>query len=59
MCWHQPWYGSMFTCLRCGERWVDGEMLERPFAPRWRKDNIKCAEKFYRKWKPRLMKGGK
>jgi len=49
MGWHQPWYGSIFTCLKCGERFSNEEMLPRPFCPRWRKDNIKSAEKFYRR----------
>ncbi len=39
----QEWYGWTGTCLTCGEMWQDGEMLERPFRPRWRKDNIAAA----------------
>ena len=39
----QEWYGWSSTCLCCGERWGDGEMCERPFKPRWRKENIESA----------------
>ena len=41
--WFQDWYGWRITCLGCGEQWQDGEMGERPFRPRWRKDNIAKA----------------
>ena len=37
------WYGYHDTCLLCGDSWQDGEMLSRPFAPRWRKENIRDA----------------
>lgn len=43
--WFQHWYGWTVTCLRCGDRWQDGEMLERPFKPRWRQENIDHARK--------------
>ena len=49
MGWHQEWYGSIFTCLKCGERFSNDEMLPRPFCRGWRKDNIASAKKFYRK----------
>jgi len=39
----QEWYGSTLTCAGCGDRWMDGEMGERPFAPGWRKANIEYA----------------
>ncbi len=42
-CFHVPWYGWDSTCLRCGERWEDGERLSRPFMPRWRKLSIQRA----------------
>ncbi len=45
---HYPWYGADWTCLRCGERWTDGERCERPFAPAWRKKNIEAAKKLWR-----------
>lgn len=41
---HQLWYGCYTTCLGCGECWADGEMCERPFRPRWRKENIESAK---------------
>jgi len=47
-CQHTPWHGWGLTCLRCGERWDDVEMLERPFCPSWRRDNIRSARKRYR-----------
>jgi len=37
------WYGWNITCLSCGERWQDGERLQRPFCPGWRKDSVKRA----------------
>jgi hypothetical protein len=43
--WFQDWYGWTVTCLGCGEQWGDGEQLERPFRPRWRRDNIAEATK--------------
>ena len=46
---HYPWYGADWTCLRCGERWTDGERCERPFAPAWRKKNIEAAKKLWRR----------
>jgi len=58
MGWHQEWYGSIFTCLKCGERFSDDEMLPRPFCPRWRQDNIAGAKKFYRKHRHLLKQGG-
>ena len=42
--WFQDWYGWHSTCTGCGEQWVDGEMCERPFMPRWRKENIQEAK---------------
>ena len=43
--WFQEWYGWHITCTGCGEQWADGEWLERPFRPRWRRDNIEQAKK--------------
>ena len=43
------WYGTYFTCLKCGERWLDGEMMKRPFAPRWRAENVRMAKRHWRK----------
>jgi len=40
----QDWYGWYTTCLSCGDQWNDGEMLERPFAPRWRSKNTQEAK---------------
>lgn len=37
------WYGANFQCLNCGDQWSDGERLERPFAPGWRKRAIAKA----------------
>jgi hypothetical protein len=37
------WYGAFVTCLNCGEQWSDGEQLDRPFEPGWRKKNIASA----------------
>ncbi len=50
MVWrHTPWYGHDHTCLRCGESWQDGQMCERPFAPRWRERSKKEARVIYRR----------
>jgi len=32
----QAWYGWFVVCLTCGERWEDGEPVERPFERGWR-----------------------
>jgi len=40
----QDWYGWYTTCLTCGATWADGEMLPRPFAPRWRKAAVAKAK---------------
>jgi hypothetical protein len=42
------WYGWFETCLRCGDQWSGGELLERPFKPRWREENIRNAKKHWR-----------
>jgi hypothetical protein len=42
------WYGASCTCLRCGDRWSDGERLERPFARGWRAKSIADAKKHWR-----------
>lgn len=42
---HAEWYGTTWTCAGCGDQWVDGERLERPFAPGWRKRSIDRAIK--------------
>jgi hypothetical protein len=47
--WHEDWYGWYGTCLKCGEQFAGDEWLPRPFAPRWRPQNIKKAKKFYEK----------
>ena len=42
---HAEWYGWDWTCLVCGERWADGERMERPFMPRWRQKSIASAKR--------------
>ena len=39
----QEWYGWDVACLHCGESWGDGERIERPFAPGWRKRRVKSC----------------
>lgn len=46
--WFQDWYGWHDTCLACGDQWADGEFIDRPFRPHWRKDNIESARNLYR-----------
>lgn len=41
--WFVEWYGTTWTCAGCGDQWADGERLERPFAPGWRRQNIERA----------------
>jgi ribosomal protein S27AE len=49
---YQEWYGANYTCIQCGEEFDSEEgMKERPFRPRWRKDNIKAAIDRIRKYK--------
>lgn len=44
----QDWYGWTITCLGCGDSWADGEMLPRPFKPRWRTESIAEARQRYK-----------
>ena len=53
MAWFEEWYGWTQTCLKCGDRFADGEWLARPFRPRWRKEHIESAKKFYRRYHPK------
>jgi len=41
--WHVEWYGVTWTCAGCGDSWADGERIERPFAPGWRRRSIEHA----------------
>jgi len=41
----QEWYGTTWTCAGCGDKWQDGERLERPFSPGWRRKSIERARK--------------
>lgn len=43
-CTFEEWYGWTVTCLNCGDQWMDGERLARPFARGWRKDNIEYVK---------------
>lgn len=37
-----PWYPPTVRCCGCGDAWSgDGELLERPFRPRWREEAIR------------------
>ena len=47
----EMWYGWTATCLTCGDSWQDGEMLERPFAPAWRKKRVEKAKKMLAQYK--------
>jgi hypothetical protein len=49
--WHQEWYGWNETCLRCGEQWQDGQRLERPFCPGWRKLRVARAKQLWRRYR--------
>jgi hypothetical protein len=41
----QEWYGTHWTCAGCGDSWQEGERLERPFCPGWRRQSIERARK--------------
>jgi hypothetical protein len=41
------WYGPIWTCLGCGDRWSDGERLERPFKRGWREASRRDARKVW------------
>ena len=41
----QEWYGTTWTCAGCGDSWQDGERMERPFCPGWRRKSIEYARK--------------
>lgn len=51
LAWFYEWYGWNVTCLLCGERWQDGERSDRPFKPRWRRESIDLAKKYWRRCK--------
>lgn len=51
---HAEWYGWSVVCLRCGERWEDGERSARPFEPRWRKRSIEQAKRSWRRLPPEI-----
>jgi len=42
----QEWYGTQWTCLACGDRWADGELLERPWRRGWRRDSVLSAMRY-------------
>ncbi len=50
----QDWYGRDEICLRCGDRWQDGEFCERPFLRGWRKKSIEGAKREYRRLRKAL-----
>lgn len=41
------WYGTTWTCCRCGESWCDGERMLRPAVRGWRTE---AAKKARAKW---------
>lgn len=43
--WYQRWYGWLWTCSGCGEKFSDEEWLPRPFRPGWRRDRIARARR--------------
>lgn len=42
-----PYYGWTIYCTGCGDRWMDGERGERPFARGWKVRAIAEAERLY------------
>ncbi len=59
VCFFYEWYGWGTTCLACGERWEDGEMLERPFVRGWREKSKQAARKLYRHYRLHGTPNGK
>lgn len=41
------YWGVTVHCCGCGDSWMDSELLERPFAPRWRQESIRRAKAQY------------
>jgi hypothetical protein len=39
------WYGTLWSCMACGDSWSDGERLERPFSRGWRAEKIAYLKK--------------
>lgn len=42
---YQEWYGTAWTCLACGDSWMDDELAERPWRRGWRRDRVLSALK--------------
>ena len=40
------WYPTVLGCTACGDAWAEGERMERPFAPGWRRRHAAT----YRRW---------
>lgn len=36
--WDGAWYGTTDYCIACLDGWQDGERMERPFRPGWKKE---------------------
>ena len=43
------WHGWTTICLRCGDRWSDGEIHERPFMRGWRQKSVADAKAHWRR----------
>lgn len=44
LCEFEEWYGWTNTCLNCGDSWMEGELLKRPFMRGWRKQAVEEAK---------------
>ncbi len=43
-----PYYAPTTTCVACGDAWAYGELLERPFKPRWRDEVTARARELWK-----------
>jgi hypothetical protein len=41
------YWGFEIMCCRCGDAWLDGELLERPFRRGWRADRIRVHRRLW------------
>jgi len=58
LCEDVEWYGWYVTCLKCGDRWGDGELMPRPFKPKWRAERLEDAKKKIENYKEQgILKG--
>ena len=43
----ESYYSPIIRCVRCGDMWSDGELLQRPFRRGWRQERIARAKQLW------------